>query len=84
MRFSRKAFAAARKSASGNRLVRAGSEDDVRGSQFTCFTGTRVQILTPGELRVRSALEKASKQVAEEIEVLALLALLVQKKSTEC
>ena len=38
-----------------------------------------MQILTPGELRVRSALEKASKQVAEEIEVLTLLALLVQE-----
>ena len=38
-----------------------------------------MQILTPGDVRVRSALEKASKQVAEEIEVLALLALQVQK-----
>ena len=46
VRFSRKAFAAARKSASGNWLVRAGSEDDVRGTQFTCLTGTKIQILT--------------------------------------
>jgi hypothetical protein len=36
-----------------------------RGSQFTCFTGTKVQILTPEELR--SALGEAARYSVLEV-----------------
>ncbi len=45
-----------------------GGSDSQEGTQFTCFTGTKVQILTPGQ-KPGATLKK----------VLSLLALLVQK-----
>ena len=53
------------------------------GTQFTCFTGTKVQILTPNA-RLSSPETEAEEDKSwftrvEEHQVLSLLALLVQK-----
>jgi hypothetical protein len=50
-----------------------------RGTQFTCFTSTKVQILTPEELREWDEEELREIFAHNTFEVLNLLALLVQE-----
>jgi len=62
----------------------------VTGTQFTCFTSTKVQILTPEELRADLLVKQKGEMLhvyfgmrfdvaSETLEVLSLRALLVQK-----
>ncbi len=58
-----------------HRLVRAAA---ATGTQFTCFTSTKVQILTPALVRAAAATAHMALWCLDD-SVLTLLALLVQK-----